>query len=96
MLDCEKTRQREVLLARLRGLYAEIAEDEKFQRKCKERMDGLRGRGKTVMLVGVVTAAPVKPPWTNVAVATRLAALDGVPVAVDVLPVMGVLVPTRS
>jgi ABC-2 type transport system ATP-binding protein/lipopolysaccharide transport system ATP-binding protein len=25
--------------------------DEKFQRKCKERMDGLRGRGKTVMLV---------------------------------------------
>jgi ABC-type polysaccharide/polyol phosphate transport system ATPase subunit len=25
--------------------------DEKFQRKCKDRMDGLRGRGKTVMLV---------------------------------------------
>jgi ABC-type polysaccharide/polyol phosphate transport system ATPase subunit len=25
--------------------------DEKFQRKCKERMDGLQGRGKTVMLV---------------------------------------------
>ena len=33
MLDYEKTRQREVLLARLRGFYAEIAEDEKFQRK---------------------------------------------------------------
>jgi|GraSoiStandDraft_34_1057297.scaffolds.fasta_scaffold2891024_1 hypothetical protein len=33
MLDLEKTRQREALLAHLRELYAEIAENEKFLRE---------------------------------------------------------------